>query len=83
MVRPSLRCPARRSALQKANTGEVTLSGVWKLVWDLALSLIPRTSERTEQDCADEREYSAHRQNIESQGKVHVTSPSSLTWTKV
>jgi hypothetical protein len=30
-------------------------------------------SERTQQNGADKREHSAHRQHIEPQGKVHVT----------
>jgi len=43
--------------------------------WDLALSLESLNSERTQQDGADEREHSAHHQNIEPQGKVHVIPP--------
>jgi hypothetical protein len=40
-------------------------------------------SERTQQNGADEREHGADRQNIEPQGKVHVTASLVVSVTKV
>ena len=63
-----------------ANTGEGDLSGVWNLPLlrrgelESAVVLEFPNSERTQQYGTDKREHSAHRQHIEPQGKVHVTS---------
>jgi hypothetical protein len=35
----------------------------------------PRKSERTQQNCANEREHGAHRQHIELQGMIHDAPP--------
>jgi hypothetical protein len=55
------------------NTGEVALSGAkWMFgIWRCPYS----NSERTQQYGANEREHGEHRQHIEPQGKVHVSSP--------
>jgi hypothetical protein len=56
------------------NTGETTLSGAGKIDLGCGVGRGRSTSERAQQHGADERKYGEHRQHVEPQGKVHVTS---------
>ena len=55
------------------NTGEVVLSGAKSMLGSGVV--LNSNSERTQQYGANEREHGEHRQHIEPQGKVHVSSP--------
>jgi hypothetical protein len=59
--------------VKKTNTGEVALRCLERLGSGVVLGC--PNSKRTQQNGADERKHGTHRQNIEPQGKVHVTSP--------
>jgi hypothetical protein len=55
------------------NTGEIALRCLERLGSGVVLGC--PNSKRTQQNGADESKHGTHRQNIEPQGKVHVTSP--------
>lgn len=66
--------PRRLSlAHEMQNTGETALSGAVEPGGDGVRGC--SSSERAQQNSADERKHGEHGQHIEPQGKVHVTPP--------
>jgi hypothetical protein len=61
---------------ENKNTGEI-FSPVPNSFAGCRLRVVvnPRKSERTQQNCANEREHGAHRQHIELQGMIHDAPP--------